>query len=194
MAASVRLDPRRILLAVDTRLIAAVVLNVLMPGAGLIVTRREWLGLAMALLFAIAADVCLWGLIVAPGWLPVRLVWCAFAASCTVWVVAQALLWQQIRLLSDPHLAAEHLALKRRARDLMAEGAYEHAWGLLKVAMRLDDEDPEVYLHTGELMILLGRWEEAARALRLAARLGRGTPLERRALEALRRLPGAPPR
>ena len=40
----------------------AIWMNLLVPGTGLILLRREWLGLAMAMLFCVCAQVGLWGM------------------------------------------------------------------------------------------------------------------------------------
>ena len=70
----------------------ALMLNVLIPGAGLILRGRHWLGLALAMLFGLAANTAIAGWLVAPVAIPRFYTWTATILAAITWVLAQGLL------------------------------------------------------------------------------------------------------
>lgn len=116
----------------------AFVLNILVPGAGLIVRRREWLGLALALLFGVATNVALAGWLVAPAAIPGRYAWGASGLAVLSWAAAQVLLARQSRSLVHQAHAVE--AILRRAADCRQSGDVSAAREALDSAVDLDPE------------------------------------------------------
>ena len=70
-------------------------LNILIPGAGLIVRCREWLGFSLSLIFAMCGNVAIAGWLIAPHALPSWLTWLAAALTMLAWLLAQLLFWKQ---------------------------------------------------------------------------------------------------
>ncbi len=85
--------------------------NILIPGAGLIVRCREWLGFSLSLIFAICGNVAIAGWLIAPNALPTWLMWLAVALTILSWLLAQLLFWKQgqamvrLKRLSQPQSA-----------------------------------------------------------------------------------------
>ena len=69
----------------------ALMLNLLIPGAGLILRGRHWLGFALAMLFALSVNTAIAGWLVAPVAIPRFYTWMATILSSVTWVLAQAL-------------------------------------------------------------------------------------------------------
>lgn len=69
-------------------------LNLLIPGTGLILRRREWLGFLIALMFAICANFAIAGFLIAPVAFPAWIVWLAVVLAIGIWLGAQLFLWQ----------------------------------------------------------------------------------------------------
>lgn len=72
-------------------------LNILIPGTGLIIHEREWLGFLLALLFGACVNVAIAGRLIAPAAIPTWLTIIAMVLGGFAWVLAQALLWRQCR-------------------------------------------------------------------------------------------------
>lgn len=72
-------------------------LNILIPGTGLIMREREWLGFLLALLFGACANVAIAGRLIAPDAIPPWLTIIAMIMGGFAWILAQALLWRQCR-------------------------------------------------------------------------------------------------
>lgn len=101
----------------------ALFLNIFVPGAGLILLKREWLGLSLSLLFAICGNLAIAGGIIAPAAMPIWLTTVSFALAAVVWGTAQILCNRQGRWLRE---SAAHIhtlyseaieALERNDRD-----------------------------------------------------------------------------
>lgn len=73
----------------------ALFLNILVPGAGLIVRGRHWLGFALAMLFALAANAAVAGWLVAPMAIPPVYTWVATVLAALTWLLAQVSLLRQ---------------------------------------------------------------------------------------------------
>lgn len=74
---------------------ASWLLNIILPGAGLIVARREWLGFLSATVFGICGNVALAGWLIAPAALPLWLTRLATVMTLLAWIGAQVLLKRQ---------------------------------------------------------------------------------------------------
>lgn len=79
----------------------ALILNILVPGAGLILRKREWLGLSLALLFAICGNLAIAGSIIAPAAMPIWLTTVSLALAVIVWAASQLLCHRQGRWLRE---------------------------------------------------------------------------------------------
>ena len=79
----------------------ALLLNALIPGAGLILRGRHWLGFALAMLFGLAANTAIAGWLVAPVAIPRVYTWMATILSVITWVLAQTLLLRRSRVALD---------------------------------------------------------------------------------------------
>lgn len=79
---------------------SAWLLNLILPGAGLILARREWLGFLLAIVFGICGNVALAGWFIAPMAFPSWLTGIATVMTVLAWAVAQVLLR---RHLSQPN-------------------------------------------------------------------------------------------
>lgn len=69
----------------------ALLLNALIPGAGLILRGRHWLGFALAMLFGLAVNTAIAGWLVAPVAIPRFYTWMATILSVVTWMLAQTL-------------------------------------------------------------------------------------------------------
>ena len=107
-------------------------INVIVPGGGLIVLRREWLGVALA------------GWLLMPAVIPPLLTWVSAGGATAVWGWAQWLAWARWRSLGDGTVERAVLLLLEGAQSALERGAGEEARGLLRAALRLDDEDVRV--------------------------------------------------
>lgn len=67
-------------------------LNLLVPGAGLILTARDWSGVLLALMFALCGNVALAGWLIAPAAVPGWLSNSAAILAGLTWLAAQWLL------------------------------------------------------------------------------------------------------
>jgi hypothetical protein len=169
---------------------AAIVLNLLVPGTGLILVRREWLGAALAALFGVLVQTGLWGCLIEPARMPTWLVAACLAGGTLVWLAAQYLLRQRLVLMRDPGVQRELARLRDQAAGHMANGVYKDAWAVLQVALAIDDEALDSNVQAAELLAALGRIAEARKAWRRVAQLDHGGLYRGRMLEALDRLRG----
>ena len=64
---------------------SAILLNVLVPGSGLVILRREWLGLCLALLYGLLAQTALWGVWLIPISIPRLVVVGSAISAAAVW-------------------------------------------------------------------------------------------------------------
>jgi hypothetical protein len=168
---------------------AAVILNLLIPGTGLIVTRREWLGASLAGLFGLIVQLGLWGCLIEPSRMPSWLVATCLGGGALVWLAAQYLLRQRLILMRNPEVARELGRLRDQAAERVAEGNYQQAWAALQLAVAIDDEDLATNVQVADLLAILGRFSEARQAWQRVSRLDRQGQYGARMIEALDRLP-----
>jgi tetratricopeptide (TPR) repeat protein len=169
---------------------AAIVLNLFLPGTGLILARREWLGVTLAALFGVLVQLGLWGCLIEPARVPAWLAAACLAGGALVWLAAQYQLRQRLVQMRDPGVQEELARLRDQAAGHVANGGYKEAWAVLQVALAIDDEDLDSNVQTAELLAALGRVGEARKAWRRVAQLDRGGVYSGRTLEALDRLRG----
>ncbi len=166
---------------------SAIILNLLAPGAGLIMLRREWLGAALALLFGVLAQVVVFGWLIVPADVPAWMVVVAGAAAAGVWGAGQWLLGRRLRLLRSPELAQELAQMRAEARRALDDGDLDEAHRTLLVALSVDDEDVELAVLWAQLMSAMGRRGDARRGWRRVLALATGESHVAAAREALGR-------
>ncbi len=76
--------------------LAAIVLNLIVPGAGMILVKSEAAGMAVALLYGVTAQAGALGLWLIPVDMPRAATSGALAAASIIWVAGQWLLWRQL--------------------------------------------------------------------------------------------------
>lgn len=163
----------------------AVFLNLIVPGAGLIVLRRDWLGFVMSLLFCVCAQIGLWGRLIVPDSIPRWITAGGFASAGLVWLGAQYLLVARLRLAFAPGIEHEIARLGGEAREAMDLGRLDRAEELLLVALTLNDEDVRLNALWAELMTSLGRIPHARRAWRRVVHLAEDAAERSNAVAAL---------
>jgi len=122
----------------------AIAMNLLAPGAGLVLMRREWLGLCLAVWFTAPAQVAVLGWWVLPDDIPPWMRGAAAALAAIGYLLAQVLLLRRIRWISDPRFAADLDSLFHRCGEAIESGDWITARNMLDVARRLDDEHPQI--------------------------------------------------
>ena len=76
-----------------------VLMNLTVPGSGLILLGRAWLGFALAVWFCLATVVAVSGKLIAPAIIPWGLTAASAALALTAWILGQGLLISRIRCL-----------------------------------------------------------------------------------------------
>jgi hypothetical protein len=161
------------------------ILNLLVPGSGLIVARREWLALSLAFLYTVLAQIALVGVLIAPNLVPDWLIAVASGGAGLVWLLAQWLLLRAFRRLCDPATAAEVHSLRQRADQAAESGDYQNALQMLTLANELDDEDPETAVALARLLTRAGQSSKAQYAWHRLRRLDRTDRYSHEAAAAL---------
>lgn len=155
------------------RFLPTVVMNLIVPGTGLMMLGRAWLGLALAVWYALAAEVAIAGQLIAPAIVQRWWVLAAGGFALAAWIVAQGLLTSRIRFLLDPALPRELAILRRLAQGSLVHKKWKSARSALLVAMSIDDGDAETRLLWARLMTETGGGRRARAAWRAAAQSDR---------------------
>lgn len=134
-----------------------IVINVLLPGTGLVVVRREWLGLSIAMLFTVLVQIVLIGAMITPALVPRWAILGAGFGAVVVWATAQWRFRLGLREVTDPATKLEIQSLRRRARQAIEADDLESALQLLTVATELDDEDPDILAARADVLNRLDR-------------------------------------
>jgi len=161
-----------------SRICWSILANLVAPGSGLVVLRREWLGLAMAVWFVAAAQV------VVLGWWIIPLEWnravvnVAAVMAVVAYGLAQGLLVRQVRLVTAPEVDREIAVLCDRCRDCLDAGDVEGAHRAMEVARRLNDEHVQAARLRARVWALRGRPQRSERWRRFADRHSHATPVD----------------
>jgi hypothetical protein len=158
-------------------------LNVIVPGTGLIVRRREWLGFCLALVFGICGNVALAGWLIAPAAVPGWLVQVAAGLCGLSWLLSQWLMLRQGMLLD--RRAAGLTRLLQDARSGLDSGDTASARLALDSAAAMDDERAELYVLRAQLCDLEGDPQGMRAAWRHAVRLDHDHDYQAQAKRAL---------
>lgn len=125
------------------------VLNILVPGVGLILRRREWLGLTLALLYALCANLAIASWLIAPDAIPSWLAALATSFTGLGWLAAQ---WLFARHQAETRRRARVLeTLIQEARQSIGANRLDVARVALESAMEIDGEHTEVKALWGRL-------------------------------------------
>ncbi len=87
------------IIAVMARIITAFLMNLGVPGSGLILVGRAWLGFAVAVWFCIAVEVAICGKLIAPATVPWGMTAASAGLGLVAWVLGQGLLISRVRHL-----------------------------------------------------------------------------------------------
>jgi len=170
------------------RFVAAIVMNVLVPGAGLILLGRVEVGMAASILFTFCAEAAVCGMLIAPASMPAWVTVGSGSLAVAVWAVAQWLLKDRLVTLRDPELSKELYAICSEAEAAIARQELLEAKGLLQIALRTDPDSVETLVLWARLMTLLGQFLPARRAWRRVMKSG-DARFAHEASEAIRQLP-----
>lgn len=167
----------------------AILCNLVVPGSGLIVLQRDWLGVTLSLVFGVTATVGVWSVWITPASVPgwASVVSLAVAGAC--WVAGQAAMRRQLQNYRSADVLAEVRSLREQALERTSAGDYDAAHRLLRFALSLDDEDVETHVQVAELLTLVGRFRPARRAWQRVDRLDREGTYRRHVAAALDRIP-----
>lgn len=114
----------------------------LLPGTGLIIRRREWLGFCLVILYGVSGNVVLAGWLIAPDSVPSWMWRVAVGMTAVTWLLSQWLYRRQAGLLAR-HAAAARILL-RDARAALESGDLAAARAALESGRSLDDENAEL--------------------------------------------------
>lgn len=175
--------------ALKIRFPLTVILNMLVPGTGLIVLRREWLGFALALLYCVFAEVAILGYWLIPAAIPGVVTAGTAVAASAVWLWSQWLFFERRRSSTGEAVERELRMLSDRCADAIRADNVTEAHDLLQMALMINDEHLAINKQWAKVMVIMGRFDDAARAWRRVLQLER-EPAERQAAEkALAELP-----
>ncbi len=149
----------------------ACLLNILVPGTGLVWLGRPWLGLSLAVWFALSVEVALCGWLIAPATIPWAITGLAGVLAASAWLVGMAVLMLRLRMLHDRNLDVELERMREHALEAMARGDLRSANAVLRIALSLDDAHLETQILWARVLTELGRKKSARRAWRGASRL-----------------------
>lgn len=163
--------PRDRIIAGVRRYLPALTLNVLVPGTGLMLLGRAWLGLSLAMWYGLAAEAFLGAWLIAPAVVPGWLLPVAAALAGLAWLAGQVLLIRRIAFLRDPKLAEEMALIRKTVEDALAAGDHRAARTALRVALSVDDADIASRVLYARLMTATCGGRRARQAWQGAARL-----------------------
>jgi tetratricopeptide (TPR) repeat protein len=152
---------------------AAILVNLLVPGAGLIILQREWLGVSMALLFVVLAQLGISGLWIVPEDVPRWQAVLSMAGAGLVWLAAQLLALTRYRTSVSPVVQREIDELRARAEAAMQAGDLAEARQTLQLALNLNDEDLPTLALYAQVLGRLGEARDARRSWRRVRALDR---------------------
>ena len=161
------------------------ILNLLVPGAGLIALRREWLGVANALLFGVLAEVALLGGLLMPAAISAAVTVSASMAAGAVWLWSQRYWWRRWREAGGNAAFRELALLRDRASEAATTGNLIEAIDFLNAALLINDEDLEANTRLAELFERIAQNGAAAKAWRRVLQLEPDSHRRERIIERL---------
>jgi len=122
--------------------VLAWLLNLLLPGCGLILQRRDWLGFALAMLYGVCGNIALAGWLIAPDEIRPGVRAAAVGVCIFTWLLAQWLLHRHVGELAK---ATRTIAgLLREAQAALRDDDPAAARRALELALTLDPEHVEL--------------------------------------------------
>jgi hypothetical protein len=170
------------------RFVLPALMNLLVPGSGLMALGRPWLGLALAVWYAMSAEALIAAKLIAPGSLPAWTAAVGGGLAALAWIIAQGLLGERIRFLMDVHLPTELAMVRKMAEDALQRADYRAARSALRVALTMDDSDVMTRILWARLMSVRATRFRARRAWIEAARLDQRREFTTEIRAALRQL------
>ena len=89
------------IMLIMARLLMAVIMNLTVPGTGLILLGRAWLGFAVAVWFGLAVEVAVCGKLIAPATTSWALTVASAILGVSAWLLGQGLLAARLLQLKD---------------------------------------------------------------------------------------------
>lgn len=172
----------------ELRLKIAIGLNLLVPGSGLILARREWLGFILAMAFTACGQIAVMGLLIGPEDVPQRVTACAVGLAAALWVGGQYLQWRCIGPPANSSRASQLGICHGLADDAIEQNRYQDAYGALQVALTVDDEDLQAYVKLARVAATLGKFGESRKTWKIVQQLDRRRLFRREMVQALSRL------
>lgn len=166
----------------------AILMNLLVPGSGLIVLGRVWLGIALAAWFGLSAEVAVCGWLIAPATIPLGITAGAAVLSALAWLAGQGLIIARIRFLNDPNLAEDLAVLRGLAEMAVDRKDWTAARSALRVALSIDDGDLRTRVLWARFLTLRGKNARARRAWQEVRQLDREQLFAAETQETLDRL------
>jgi len=167
------------------RRVCAFAVNLIAPGAGLVILRRDALGVSLVVLFVILAQVAIWGLLLVPSSIPDFVSIAACVGAGVVWLAAQWMVHNQARRAFGVESERELALLRDRVARAIEDERYADARDLLGIGLQVDDEDLDLHVQTARLLMLVGQLREAQRAWRRVVQLDRAGQYRKEANTAL---------
>lgn len=122
------------------------IFNLILPGSGLILLRKEWFGLSVALLFSICGNIAIAGALIAPEAIPTWLTAVAACLTVIVWLFSQFACRRQSR---------HWIEMRRRLAELLAEAKAATERGDAEAAQRALDSAAMLDCDKSELRSLV---------------------------------------
>ena len=167
------------------RRVCAFAANLIAPGAGLVILRRDALGVSLVVLFAILAQVAIWGILLVPSSIPDPVSVAAFVGAGVVWLAAQWMAHNQARRALGVEVERELALLRDRVARAIEDERFADARDLLGIGLQINDEDLDLNVQTARLLMLDGQLPEARRAWRRVVDLDRAGQYREEAKAAL---------
>lgn len=164
----------------------AILSNALVPGAGLVILRREWSGLATSILFAVFAQIVIFSRWITPLDIPTWASYVAMGGLLFVWAGSMWVVVRRARVLGDSILVEELDDLRRRGSEAIEGGDLKEAHRVLLVALSVNDEDAKTWVIWSELMQRLQKRKAARLGWKRVLQLSKDQQHRKAALEALR--------
>jgi len=167
----------------------AIGVNMIAPGAGLAILRREWFGLTIAVLFALLAQTAAYGLLIDPTAVRDDVAKACVVAAGAVWFVAQGLTIARMRRVLGARSRREIAVIVEQVSEALAARRFADAIDLLNVALCVNDESIDLRVALARVLTLTGRFDDARSAWEAVLDLDVDGAYRAEATTAMDRLP-----
>jgi hypothetical protein len=145
------------------------ILNFILPGSGLVLLRREWLGVTVSLLFGVCGNLALAGWLIAPEAIPRWLTLLAASFLVVIWVTAQEMVRRRRIEIREQEAGIENLL--GEVRGALEAGDLETARSTLLGGAALDSENVECHVLWARVCAMEGDTNAVRKAWRRVIRL-----------------------